>query len=219
MRGYVICATPRSGSTLLCSLLEASGVAGHPASLFRRQSMVSYRAAWGIGEAWPDYLAAALQAGRGTNGVIGLRMMWETFAEVGPLVIQAMAEVQFVWLRRRDVVAQSVSRHRAEVSGTWHLGFEEAEYPVNPVYDFDRIAAWLGEAKADNRAWRAWFDAQGIAPLVVDYEDLALAPAAVAAQVLAYLKLVSAVPLVVTNRRMADEVSAAWVARFWAEAG
>ncbi len=33
---YLICATPRSGSTLLCGLLESSGVAGHPASYFNR---------------------------------------------------------------------------------------------------------------------------------------------------------------------------------------
>jgi LPS sulfotransferase NodH len=39
-RSYLVCATPRSGSTLLCHLLEATGVAGHPAEYFEalRQS-------------------------------------------------------------------------------------------------------------------------------------------------------------------------------------
>ena len=219
MNGYVICATPRSGSTLLCSLLRVSGVAGDPASLFLRQSMAEHRVEWGIGPEWPDYLAAALQAGRGANGVVGLRMMWETFAEVGPQVVAAMGEVRFIWLRRRDLVAQAVSRHRAEVSGTWHLGFEEAEHPVEPAYDGDRIAAWVAEAAAANRAWAAWFAAQGIAPLEVQYEDLAAEPVAVAKQVLGYLGLEAARPLSVTNRRMADQVSAEWAARFRAEAG
>ena len=36
---YFICATPRSGSTLLCDLLARTGVAGNPESYFRRQSI------------------------------------------------------------------------------------------------------------------------------------------------------------------------------------
>jgi LPS sulfotransferase NodH len=31
---YLICATPRSGSTLLCAVLGATGVAGRPAEYF-----------------------------------------------------------------------------------------------------------------------------------------------------------------------------------------
>jgi trehalose 2-sulfotransferase len=33
-RAYLVCATPRSGSTLLCELLGATGVAGHPLEHF-----------------------------------------------------------------------------------------------------------------------------------------------------------------------------------------
>src|SRR5829696_10459407 len=31
---YLICATPRSGSTLLCDALDATGIAGHPEEHF-----------------------------------------------------------------------------------------------------------------------------------------------------------------------------------------
>ncbi|HEU4658353.1 MAG TPA: Stf0 family sulfotransferase [Capillimicrobium sp.] len=33
-RSYLVCATPRSGSTLLCHLLDGTGVAGHPQEYF-----------------------------------------------------------------------------------------------------------------------------------------------------------------------------------------
>lgn len=33
-RSYLVCATPRSGSTLLCKLLDQTGVAGHPQEYF-----------------------------------------------------------------------------------------------------------------------------------------------------------------------------------------
>ena len=31
---YLVCATPRSGSTLLCHLLDETGLAGHPEEYF-----------------------------------------------------------------------------------------------------------------------------------------------------------------------------------------
>lgn len=219
MSSYVICATPRSGSTLLCALLRASGVAGWPETWFRQQDMAASRAEWGIGPDWAAYLAAALQAGRGHSGVVGLRMMWQTFTEVGPQVVAAMQAPRFIWLRRGDLVAQAVSRHRAEVSGNWQLGFEEAEHPVEPVYGFDRIAHWLAEAQADDRAWADWFPAEGIAPLQLRYEDLAADPVAAAQSVLNWLGLVAERPLVVSNRRMADRASTDWATRFRLQAG
>ena len=33
-RSYFVCATPRSGSTLLCALLDQTGIAGHPEEYF-----------------------------------------------------------------------------------------------------------------------------------------------------------------------------------------
>lgn len=86
MRGYILCATPRSGSTLLCALLASSGVAGQPQSWFRAESMGHYAKAWGIGRKggfdWVAYLAAAIAAGRGDIALMGLRLMWPTLGEV-----------------------------------------------------------------------------------------------------------------------------------------
>ena len=46
-RSYLVCATPRSGSTLLCDLLDQTGVAGHPEEYFEalRHSGLPRRAA------------------------------------------------------------------------------------------------------------------------------------------------------------------------------
>src|SRR3954467_13591327 len=38
---YLVCATPRSGSTLLCELLAATGVAGRPAEHFEHLQATS----------------------------------------------------------------------------------------------------------------------------------------------------------------------------------
>ena len=230
MRACVICATPRSGSTLLCSLLRSSGVAGQPESWFRRQDRADWARAWGIGPGdWDSYLAAAIVAGTGGNGVCGLRLMWnmlgELVAELGgaavadqaALLEQIFGPTAFVHLSRRDGVAQAVSRHRAEASGIWHLGIEEAEVPGAVGYDFGRIAGYLDAVAAENVAWDGWFAANGIAPLRVFYEDLAADPGAVARLVLTHLGLEADGPLQSPVRRMADATSAAWGARFRAE--
>lgn len=214
MTGYVICATPRSGSTLLCHLLRASGVAGWPESWFRGADRAGYATDWGVAARGPDYAAAVLRAGRGPNGVFGLRLMWDSLVEEE---LAALGPLRFIWLRRQDLVAQAISRHRAEVSGTWHLGFEEAAQPVEPAYDRARIAHWMAEAVRDNLAWQGWFSGRGITPLCLTYEALADDPGTVAQTVLDHLGLVAAAPLVAGNRRMADAQSAAWVRRFRAE--
>ena len=85
---YLICATPRTGSSLLCGLLESTGVAGHPESYFRQPDERMWAARWGIARAsdgsfsYADYVQAALAAGRTDNGVFAARIMWGTLDEV-----------------------------------------------------------------------------------------------------------------------------------------
>jgi LPS sulfotransferase NodH len=126
--------------------------------------------------------------------------------------------MRYVYLQRRDRVAQAVSRHKAEISGTWHLGFEEAAKPKVPVYDFAAVNGHLREVEDADDQWRRWFAARGIRPFDVAYEDLSADPQGVTQQVLAFLGLQATHPLQVTNRKMADGESADWVARFRAEA-
>lgn len=49
--GYILCGTPRSGSTLLCGLLNAAGQMGAPDSVFRRQILSRWAREWGLPEA------------------------------------------------------------------------------------------------------------------------------------------------------------------------
>ena len=84
---YLICATPRTGSSLLCGLLASTGVAGNPESYFRQQDEPSWAAQWGISGTdgtfdYALYLQTALAAGRSENGVFGARVMWGTLDEI-----------------------------------------------------------------------------------------------------------------------------------------
>src|SRR3712207_3129614 len=103
-RAYLVCATPRSGSTLLCETLTATGIAGRPAEYFEtlratglpRQPrqyfeglddpIVEHLAPTAAGrpeapDAFVQQLDAALEAGTTSNGVFAAKLMWGYFAD------------------------------------------------------------------------------------------------------------------------------------------
>ncbi|TIV94573.1 MAG: Stf0 sulfotransferase, partial [Mesorhizobium sp.] len=80
---YIICGTPRTGSTLLCNLLKSTNKTGAPHSFYRRQDITEWAEEWGLpgrdtmSELDFDvtYLNAAIKAGKGGTGIFGLRLM------------------------------------------------------------------------------------------------------------------------------------------------
>ena len=237
-RSYVICSTPRTGSTLLCGLLSSTGVAGRPESYFRRQDDIGWAARWGIcgpdgNFDLADYFQAATEAGKSPNGVFAARVMWGTLDEMLAdlrrlypeeagddlaVLTAAFGPMRFVYLRRDDLVAQAVSRVRAEETEVW---FEtDDSQPVGPVarprFDAERISRYVREAEEHNAAWQAWFHSVGTEPHKVVYEDLDADPVATTLRVLDYLDIRLPPSAVVTpkHRRLADALSAEWAARY-----
>ena len=87
-RSYVLCGTPRTGSTLLCGLLASTGVLGRPESYFREPDEVAWATRFGLateGGHVRDYRAfvdAVRRAGTSSNGVFGVRIMWGSLERV-----------------------------------------------------------------------------------------------------------------------------------------
>ena len=84
---YVICTSPRSGSTLLCKLLKKTAVAGNPDSYFHRASISAWCEGRGINQrlSMPErdvldlvFRATALDGSLET-GVFGLRLQRHSF--------------------------------------------------------------------------------------------------------------------------------------------
>ncbi len=244
LKSYVICGTPRSGSTLLCDLLAATKVAGAPDSFFMRDVDPVWAQAWGLPERGDlsdaaygaAYLAAAISAGTAETGVFGLRLMRENLDGLVGLIDAvypglasdvaqlraAFGEVLFVHLSRSDKLAQAVSLTKAEQSGLWHIGpdgveLERLSPPQVPQYDFARIRAIVAELQAFDDAWLRWFAAQGIAPLRISYDNLSADPVAEVARICAALDV--AEPVVGSLRpgvaKLADAVSADWMRQYW----
>lgn len=244
--GYILCGTPRCGSTLLCDLLAGSGVAGQPNSFYRRESMADFARAWGVpvddgidGPAFDAaYLEAALREGKGGTGVFGMRVMWPSVAEASGRLDRlfpglesdvdrfewAFGPLRYLFLTRGDKVGQAVSRLRAEQGGLWHRHAdgserEGSERRESLVYDGDRLTHYFDETALHEAAWQDWFSAEGIEPIVITYEALAADPSAALARVLAALGQdpARAGQVALRSARLADAESAAWGDRFVAE--
>jgi len=239
---YLICSTPRTGSTLLCGLLASTKVAGRPESYFRKPDEQLWAARWDIVRSSDgafersDFIRAALAAGTTDNGVFAARIMWGTldhlFDTLGSvysasrggdsdLLNLVFGHTRFVHLYRDDVLAQAVSWHRAEQTDVWHRTDQaESKQPEQePRFDFDEIRKFMQTIEEHNSAWRAWFTSVGIHPHTVRYEDLDADPVGVAREILDFLglKLPSGHPIKARHRRLADDLNAQWIDRYRAE--
>jgi LPS sulfotransferase NodH len=233
---YFICATPRTGSSLLLGLLESTGVAGHPEAYFREPDEQLWADRWQIaGPANPafdyaDFVRAAITAGTTDNGVFGAKLMWGTLDEVVAkltpvypdlagrdleLLNRAFGRTSFVHLQRDDVLAQAVSWLRAEQTNIWYAGAAGGNERA-PLFDATGIGELVQTIDEHNAAWRAWFASVGVSPHRVRYEDLDADPVGVTGAILDFLELDLPAGREIRQRhqRQADRLTVEWLRRY-----
>jgi len=243
---YVICTSPRSGSTLLCKLLAQTGIAGNPDSYFHQPSI----SAWlddlelTVDSSLPerDVLAAIFKAaiaeGSLDTGMFGVRLQRHSFdffteklAVLHPgyasdveRLRAAFGPTSFIYLMREDKVEQAISLVKAQQTGLWHRAPDGTELerlapPQEPTYDGDALRAQFDELTAYERDWESWFETENIEPLRLTYEGLSEAPKETLGKVLEHLGLDARAANGVTPdvAKLADGTNRDWAARFRAE--
>lgn len=181
------------------------------------------------------YLDAVLRQGREQSDVFGLRLMWESVAEISrrlqplypdasddrTLFEAAFGQVCYLHLARRDKVAQAVSRLKAEQTGLWHVAADGSERerekaPEPASYDRERLADLVQELQTHNAAWEHWFTQHAVTPVRISYEELAADPKTVLREILAALGLdpMIADSVEPATLKMADAESLDWTSRF-----
>ncbi|MGH1493737.1 MAG: Stf0 family sulfotransferase [Acidimicrobiales bacterium] len=237
MSGYLLCGSPRSGSTLLCDLLAQSGVAGMPESYFRPASILEYSMDWGVEcgtDGWGrSYIDSVRHHGEAGTGCFGMRIMWsdmpaflERLAVLDPAPSSDRERLRsqfgidyFVRLSRNDKVAQAVSLVIAAQTGLWHRNADGtvrqgSEPTAPPCYDYGHIAAELEMLECEARGWDNWFSTQSIAPLELTYEALSLDPVAQVMSVLSHIGSESDIVPTVGTARLATSLTDEWTDRF-----
>lgn len=245
---YIICGTPRTGSTLLCGLLADTGAAGRPDSFFRRQSIAWWADYLNIPgpDALPEpdfsrrYLDAIRQEGTSGCGLFGLRLMQENLGDLSARldmlypglpddaarIEAAFGKVLYLHLSRADKLAQAVSYAKAMQSGLWHVAPDGTEIerlaPHKAAsYDADLLRQQIAEMEEHDQAWNQWFERHHIAPFRVTYEALSADPRATLAAILIRLGRdpVLADAVQPGVAKLADQESLDWMQRYRAEMG
>ena len=231
-RLYAIFVIARSGSTWLTELARNTGVLGGPQEWLNPNFCLATEQHLGCPPPVHfgtteinEYILAFIRHSE-TAGIAGIELSWP---QIEALSTRALAGVDFsflstcFYLRRRDVVAQSISLYRSAASGFFH-SYQTLPYLRNQFqeveYDADAIAGNMVHLIDCENAFEEMFLSCGLTPIRWFYEDLVAAPAKVIQQMAAGLRtcLDSDNPGS-TLMKLADVKNTEWVARFQVDRG
>jgi trehalose 2-sulfotransferase len=227
---YLVCGTPRSGTSLLCGLLAGTGVAGRPEEYFWRGDEPAWSERWGV-SGFADYLRATVAQGSTPNGVFGAKVMWGYLPDLlgklaalpggrglddRVLLERAFPGLRCLWIWREDVVAQAVSWSKAIQTNVWSAADDRAPAATPPRFDFQQIHHLVREAVAGRAGWERWFRRHAIEPLPIRYEDLVADKAGTTRRALAFLEVPTPADLriEVSTARQADALNHEWASRY-----
>jgi trehalose 2-sulfotransferase len=233
---YIVCATPRSGSSLLCEFLRNTFLAGRADEYFNHKSEAIWRAKWGIGST-VDYFRWMIERGTSPNGVFGAKIMWEQMAycvgllrqlpeyqhsgkkNVPELISTVFPNVSYLWITRRDKVRQAVSDDIALQTGNYAwIGDQKPTSQKEVIFNFNRRDFQLHRIIASEDSWQEYFTEAGVTPFRVIYEEFVQDNEGITRAILEYLKILvspdhnfSARPKL---KRMANALNDEWAQRY-----
>lgn len=221
---YIICSTPRSGSSLLCSLLTSTGVMGVPHEYFffsvHGKPLITR---FSIPETPTLNLSVyftTIEKWRTTsNGVFGVKAHINQCLPYfkNGFIKRHFTNLKFVYMVRRNVVAQAVSLAIASQTEKWS---SHGTAKKTAEYNFEYIQSGIGITASQNAIWEQFFAANEISPLIVFYEDLLASPNDVIQGIVDYVGVEAKVSVDLgsaTLGRQGTEINKAWEERFKSE--
>ncbi|CTQ32728.1 Stf0 family sulfotransferase [Jannaschia rubra] len=190
MRTIVVCATQRSGSTMVCEDMERLGL-GRPEEHFLPWTLEEDR----------DWRRALdnLRETASRNGILAVKVMANQMRTIDcrlsaftaplsqgpfPFFRSAFRDADWLWVRRRDTVAQAISHFLARRSGVYHVvrrntgfvpGASRLEGHATAVpeveYDFEQLLTEWHSIQGQTLFWSELFREASINAKVITYED------------------------------------------------
>ncbi|MCU0524272.1 MAG: Stf0 sulfotransferase family protein [Elainella sp. Prado103] len=219
---YIICATQRSGSTLLCHLLASTHQAGSP----KEYLLPAYKSQIPFdGENYLQYVKGNLAAYASANGVSGVKMMEKNFSDLlkrlhsshhiaGNSHLETLRDVfpgvKFIFITRRNKLRQAISLSRAEQTNQWEKHAcsissteKNQRFFITPFY----VKSAVQRVLKREAEWRNFFQDNGITPYIITYEELVRNPTLHIHKILDFLEIPNVTEVEVSSptlRRQAD---------------
>jgi LPS sulfotransferase NodH/tetratricopeptide (TPR) repeat protein/SAM-dependent methyltransferase len=179
-----ICATGRTGSSLLCRAMFHHGIglpheyfnAGHIALIGQRSGihpLADGRRLGSDSEARRAYIAALMDR-RTANGIFAAKIHWGQYASYldNPEGVELFQQAHFIQLYREDLLAQAISFHVSKETGRWGSADTVSTPPASipRFFDVDLIADYIKMLAESDTSWRLFFARNAILPLTFSYE-------------------------------------------------
>lgn len=169
----IVAALPRCGSHFLTAYMQGSGVLGIGLEHFNQGQTESRR---------PDQDTSVLaqcrytlEDGASPNGAVAIKLMPDHLqrAEKEIDLFAWFPQPRWLYVRRRDILAQAISFEIAMQTQAWvYDAIPERE----PVYSAEGIKSRLDEIARGEAGWFRYFITHGIEPLELLYEDMIADP-------------------------------------------
>lgn len=216
-RSYVIASTYRCGSTYLCAALWRTGCLGAPSEYFNHESEMPVMQSRLNACTSREYIARLLKCRTSQNGVFGVKTQFYHFKAAirrYPTLLDELAPVSYLSIERRDRIAQAVSLAKAYQTRAWSSVQVEKKGPL--FYSAEFIEACLKEIREQYGQWNAWFDASGVQPHRIFYEDLCGNEVQILREIMNFMRveriqLNARAPVV---ERQSDAINIEWIRRF-----
>jgi len=221
-KSYIIASSFRSGSTLLCVKLWETGVLGAPWEYLNFHNEMPLMMARLKPESPDDYISKLLACRTSSNGVFGVKAHFHDFSAAldrYKTVQERLAPIAYIYIDRRDKLAQAVSMAKAHQTESWTS--LAAPNKAALCYSKTEIARCFAEANRQTRNWRKWFRNNDIKPTLIDYEDLLADPAKVVQGVVSLMGVENDRPdpvMVPQIKKQGDDMNEDWIERFRREA-
>jgi LPS sulfotransferase NodH len=239
-----IASVERTGSTLLCSILRGTHLAGTPIEYLNIQTKnfecgqpkiklthqpiarvrkLTGRYPWRdisyfSSSSWRRYLSAIAQQHTTLNGVFGVKMHWNQYKrhmlDMGVDASFWNVPVKWVRITREDELRQAISFVRAAQTESWNSNMATK---ADPVYDADAIAAALDRISDENSDWDVYFAQNNIAPLHITYEQLTRDMDATIRRVMSFIETPIDVVPEPQTKKQGDSINKEWAERFLAQ--
>ena len=226
-KSYIVASSYRCGSTFLCTGLWRSGLLGAPTeyvNIDRGNAAIPAPTEPGrlmvrFAATTPEqYFVKLLQHRTGRNGIFGMKAHSHHFEAAltwCPSMLQILAPVTFIYINRRDKVAQAISMAKAMQTNAW-ISFDP-QTGKNTRYDPNFIEQCMKEIEQQRLGWWRWFEANGVTPFVVTYEDVLADKDGVVRSIIELLGVQNDIPEKIDLpdvEKQADETNAEWASRF-----
>ena len=222
---YIICITPRSGSSHLCAMLTSTHRMGHPDEYLSPELLP------GILKRFPcntleEYVDVIRRARTSPNGVFGIK---QSFFQLKPILektglIQKMfgEDAKFIFLTRNNFILQGVSLYMAVETRLFHSvqrnrPEDMAKTRRTLEYDAEKIKSWINDILQMEFGFMRWFKRNGITPLRLEYEHIVCDPQGQVRKIVEFVGLEDELEynrIQSRHEKIGDDRNSEWAERF-----